>query len=75
VLALWLQPRKRFDGQVMLAFLGAYALLRFLLEYLRDDDRGGLLGLSTSQLIGVVVIAALVPVWRHLSRAPRPARA
>ena len=68
-LALWLQPRKRFDGQVMLSFLALYAVLRFGLEYLRDDDRGGLIGLSTSQLIGVFVVAAIVPLWLRLSRA------
>jgi phosphatidylglycerol:prolipoprotein diacylglycerol transferase len=63
---LWLHPRKRFDGQVFLAFLGSYALLRFILEYLRADDRGGLLGLSTSQLIGVLIIAAAAYLWLRL---------
>jgi phosphatidylglycerol:prolipoprotein diacylglycerol transferase len=63
VLAAWLHPRKRFDGQVLLAFLGLYALLRFGLEYLRDDDRGGLLGLSTSQLIGLLISALVAWLW------------
>lgn len=71
-LALWLQPRKRFDGQVMLAFLALYAVLRFVLEYLRDDDRGGLLGLSTSQLIGLAVLAVVAAIWARL--APSNAR-
>ena len=50
-LGLWFYalPRRRFDGQIMLAFLLAYALLRFLVEFLRADDRGGFWGLSTSQ--------------------------
>jgi phosphatidylglycerol:prolipoprotein diacylglycerol transferase len=69
VLGLWLHPRKRFDGQVLLAFLGLYALLRFALEYLRDDDRGALLGLSTSQLIGVAILAGCVAAWSKLSQA------
>src|SRR6185437_11956673 len=43
--------RKRYDGQVFVSFLALYAAGRFLLEYLRDNDRGGLLWLSTSQLI------------------------
>jgi phosphatidylglycerol:prolipoprotein diacylglycerol transferase len=73
LLSVWLHPRKRFDGQVMLAFLALYALLRFGLEYLRDDDRGGLLGLSTSQLIGVGVIALVVPLWARLSRLAKAA--
>jgi len=53
LLILRLHPRKRYDGQVFLTFVGGYATLRFLLEFLRNDDRGGWLGLSTSQLIGV----------------------
>jgi phosphatidylglycerol---prolipoprotein diacylglyceryl transferase len=63
---LWLHPRKRYDGQVFAAFLALYAVARFLLEFLRRDDRGGLLGLSTSQLVGMglLVVAALI----HLRR-------
>jgi hypothetical protein len=37
-------PRKRFDGQVFLVFLGAYSALRYAVEALRNDDRGGALG-------------------------------
>jgi phosphatidylglycerol---prolipoprotein diacylglyceryl transferase len=70
---LYVHPRKRYDGQVFVAFLGLYAVGRFLLEFLRADDRGGLLGLSTSQLIGLAlaVVAAVI----HVRRAPtgRPA--
>jgi phosphatidylglycerol:prolipoprotein diacylglycerol transferase len=64
---LWVHPRKRYDGQVMVAFLGLYAVARFLVEILRRDDRGGAAGLSTSQLIGLglVVVAAVVHVKRR----------
>lgn len=68
LLGLWLHPRKRFDGQVLLAFLGLYAVLRFVLEFLRDDDRGALLGLSTSQLIGVLIVAGCAAAWRRMSQ-------
>ena len=57
VCLLVVHPRKRYDGQVFVAFLALYAVARFLLEFLRDDDRGGLLGLSTSQLIGLGLLA------------------
>jgi phosphatidylglycerol:prolipoprotein diacylglycerol transferase len=50
-------PRKRYDGQVFLVFVAAYAAARFVIEYFRADDRGGLFGVSTSQWIGVVLIA------------------
>jgi phosphatidylglycerol---prolipoprotein diacylglyceryl transferase len=59
-------PRKRYDGQVFLFFLGAYSVLRATIEVWRDDDRGGLLGLSTSQLISVLILAAMWPVSRRL---------
>lgn len=60
----WLHPRKRYDGQVFVAFLGLYAFARFVLEVFRSDDRGGGLGLSTSQLIGVGLMAAAYVVHR-----------
>jgi phosphatidylglycerol:prolipoprotein diacylglycerol transferase len=60
-LAAWLllrtHPNKRFDGQVMLIFLIDYAVLRFVLEYWRADDRGVFFGFSTSQWIGLAIIA------------------
>jgi phosphatidylglycerol:prolipoprotein diacylglycerol transferase len=65
------QPRKRYDGQVFAAFLALYAGARFLLEILRRDDRGGFLGLSTSQLIGIALVAAAATI--HVLRS-RPAR-
>jgi phosphatidylglycerol:prolipoprotein diacylglycerol transferase len=67
----WLARRKRFDGQVILAYALLYAAARFLLEYYRGDaDRGFLLDrlLSTSQFIAVLVFlasAALLIVRRR----------
>lgn len=66
-LILWLHPRKRFHGQVLLAFLGLYAILRFAIEYLRADDRGALLGLSTSQWIGLLILGVCAALWVHLA--------
>jgi phosphatidylglycerol:prolipoprotein diacylglycerol transferase len=64
---LWVHPRKRYDGQVFVVFLILYAAARFLLEFLRRDDRGGLFGLSTSQLLGVglIGVAAVVHALRR----------
>jgi phosphatidylglycerol:prolipoprotein diacylglycerol transferase len=71
VCLLWVHGRKRYDGQVFAAFLALYAIARFLLEFLRRDDRGGLLGLSTSQILGVVMLtlAAVIHAVRGRSRA------
>jgi phosphatidylglycerol:prolipoprotein diacylglycerol transferase len=58
-------PRKRYDGQVFAASLTLYAGARILVEILRRDDRGGFLGLSTSQLIGLGLIAAAAVIHRR----------
>jgi len=58
---------------VFVWFVVLYAAVRFLLEYLRADDRGGLLVFSTSQWMGLVFIALAVAVhvvkMRSLRRA------
>jgi phosphatidylglycerol:prolipoprotein diacylglycerol transferase len=55
--------RKRYDGQVFLAFVALYSVVRFAIEFVRADDRGGFLGLSTSQLVGILLIGGVV--WLH----------
>jgi phosphatidylglycerol---prolipoprotein diacylglyceryl transferase len=40
-----------------------------LIEFFRDDDRGALLGLSTSQLIGVILIGVGVYLHTRLSKS------
>jgi phosphatidylglycerol:prolipoprotein diacylglycerol transferase len=72
---LWLHRHRRFSGQVILFYALLYAAVRFVIEFFRDDPRGDifglttLTGLSTSQLIGIVVgLAALVLLikrWRN----------
>jgi phosphatidylglycerol:prolipoprotein diacylglycerol transferase len=54
----WLMPRKRFDGQIFVVAMSLYAILRFFLEFIRRDERGNLLGLSTRQIVAIVVVAA-----------------
>ena len=72
-LILYLHGRKRYDGQIFIAFVVAYAAVRFVLEFVRADDRGGFLGLSTSQLLGLVLIGA--GVWAHQKLAAKTAQA
>ena len=76
---LWLHKKKKFSGQVILAYVVIYATIRFLIEFVRNDPRGDVLGLttltglSTSQLIGLVVgIGALILLivrWRRSNEA------
>jgi phosphatidylglycerol:prolipoprotein diacylglycerol transferase len=64
---LWLHRHRRFSGQVILTYALLYSIVRFLIEFVRDDPRGDILGLttltglSTSQIISLLVgSAALV---------------
>jgi len=73
---LWLHKRKRFSGQVILAYALLYSAIRFAIEFVRDDPRGdvfgltSLTGLSTSQLISLVIgISALVILILRRRRA------
>jgi phosphatidylglycerol:prolipoprotein diacylglycerol transferase len=68
-----LHPRKRYDGQVFVAFLVLYAAARFFIEFLRRDARGGVIGLSTSQLVGLGLVAAGIAI--HAVRGARRRRA
>ena len=66
---LWVTSRRRRRGEVLVAFTMSYGALRFCLELLRgDDQRGGLYGLSTSQIIGVVTFVAAGALWAWLRK-------
>jgi phosphatidylglycerol:prolipoprotein diacylglycerol transferase len=54
------RPRKRFHGQVMLTGAICYGISRFMIEFVRDDFRGGALGLSTSQLVSIPLVLGCV---------------
>ena len=73
---LWLHKRKRFSGQVVLAYALLYSVIRFAIEFVRDDPRGDVLGLtsltglSTSQLISLIIgISALIVLIVRRRRA------
>jgi phosphatidylglycerol:prolipoprotein diacylglycerol transferase len=72
---LWLGRRsvaRLRDGDLFLVFLVWYAVVRFLLEFLRAGYNWTLGGIATAQLVSIVAIggAILVGVIRH--RGPRP---
>ena len=72
---LWLHRRKRFSGQVILFYALLYAVMRFTIEFFRDDPRGDILGLTTltglstsqmlSLIIGVTGLIFLIRRWRR----------
>lgn len=59
---LWLLFRRRqFTGQIILAYAMSYAVIRFVIEFWRDDWRGEVLTLSTSQFVAIgIFIPALL---------------
>ena len=72
----WLHKRRAFSGQVILAYALLYSVIRFSIEFVRDDPRGDifglttLTGLSTSQLISLVIgISALILLILRRKRA------
>lgn len=71
----WLVFRRNFY-QGMSVYLFAYGVFRFLIEFIRGDDRGVLLGgLSPSQTLSLVMIAAAGVLWFVMERMVRDYRA
>jgi len=82
ILLVWLHRRKKFDGAGLLAYGAIYSTFRFLVEFVRDDPRGDILGittltgLSTSQVISLIVAAgATVLYFRIRGKAAESAEA
>jgi phosphatidylglycerol:prolipoprotein diacylglycerol transferase len=65
---LWLRKRRSFDGQIIFAYVILYSAARFTVEFWRDDPRGWVAGLSTSQFIAVIMfplgICLMLYFWR-----------
>ncbi|MBI2924043.1 MAG: prolipoprotein diacylglyceryl transferase [Planctomycetes bacterium] len=76
-LLIWLLPRRTWRGQVFWLYVMLAAVARFAVEFIRDDPRGGLGSLSTSQWIAVVAFPVALAMWLRLkNRNPiRPAPA
>jgi phosphatidylglycerol:prolipoprotein diacylglycerol transferase len=64
-------PLRRRDGAVMALLMVAYPVTRFLIEYLRNDEKVFFLGLTISQNISVLLLGAGLLFWFVLSRRPR----
>ena len=66
--------RRKFYGQVVVAFLIYYGVTRFLLEFFRGDaDRGMWFGqtISTGQIAMIVSIIAGLVLWFFLRKRTR----
>lgn len=64
MLLVWFRPRKRFEGQLLLLWLGLYPVLRSVVEALRGDIERGFLGpLSVSQWVSIAVAGLAVTLF------------
>ena len=73
---LALLKKRSFKGQVFLAYLIVYAVLRFTLEFFRGDvARGTVFGgaLSTSQFIAIVVVFLALAALPVIAKRPQDA--
>jgi phosphatidylglycerol---prolipoprotein diacylglyceryl transferase len=63
---MWLLKRRKFDGQVIGAFMFIYGIARFFLEDLRDDPgRGSVFGgvMTGTQLIAIGLVLCGGLIW------------
>jgi phosphatidylglycerol:prolipoprotein diacylglycerol transferase len=72
-LLTWLLKRKKFDGQVIGAYLFLYGFARYFLEFLRDDPgRGEVFGgaMTGTQFISILLVIAGGVLWLRRSATP-----
>lgn len=71
----WLFKHKKFDGQVIGAYLVTYGVARFFFEFLRGDpDRGNVAGvMSLVQLIMIFFVIAGGALWMYGASKQAPA--
>jgi len=73
---MWVGYRrwKRYDGQVFLWFVVLYSAGRFLIEFLRNDNRGMFFSrsLSASQVVALPLMAAALFLLFYLGKKTRP---
>jgi phosphatidylglycerol---prolipoprotein diacylglyceryl transferase len=68
VVLLLIHRRRRFEGQVILAYAMLYSVARFTIEFWRDDPRGDIFGISTSQAIAIILFFGALPAFIYRLR-------
>jgi phosphatidylglycerol:prolipoprotein diacylglycerol transferase len=71
-LLYYLHRKKKFNGQILILYGIIYSIIRFSIEFIRDDPRGDLFGftsatgLSTSQGVSLIVAITSIVflIWR-----------
>lgn len=66
---LWHYKRRKYVGDTGFLYMLLYGIGRFFIEMLRNDNRGAVGALSTSQFISIfIVTAALLLFWNNRKR-------
>ena len=68
IILLVMARKRKFYGQIVLVYAMLYAVARFIIEFWRDDPRGGLLGLSTSQFIAAVIFVGSLIAYMYRAK-------
>ena len=61
---LRLQERRRFPGEIFLAYCVLYSLKRFIVEFLRGDNPRIFLSMTISQIISIVIFFAALYLFK-----------
>jgi phosphatidylglycerol:prolipoprotein diacylglycerol transferase len=69
---LWTERKGRpFAGRTFWLYMLLYAISRYIIEFYRNDERGVILGMSTSQFVSLIILPlSLFMLWRLKNRAP-----
>jgi phosphatidylglycerol:prolipoprotein diacylglycerol transferase len=68
---------KSYPGRTFWLYMLLYAISRFIIEFFRDDPRGMVFAVSTSQFISIVLapLAVVMLIYLRGHQAPAPKRA
>lgn len=70
---IWFATKRPLKGKVSALYLILYSIGRFFVEFTRNDDRGAVGALSTSQFIGIfILIAGLLMYFVILPKFVKP---
>lgn len=63
IFLLWYDKKERKDGRVFAMYMLIYSVGRFAIEFLRNDPRGKVGILSTSQFIAIIVVVGAITLY------------
>jgi phosphatidylglycerol:prolipoprotein diacylglycerol transferase len=75
ILVLLLATEKRgryFQGRTFWLYMLLYGVSRFIVEFFRGDDRGIILGVSTSQFVSILVVPIAIAMLIRLRARANP---